>query len=273
MRLIDAATLKLHNFTSSPTGTPAYAILSHTWGPSEVGFRELRDLGVSVRAARERTMSKAGYYKIKKCCSQALEDGLKWVWVDTCCIDKRSSAELSEAINSMFQWYRNAVKCYAYLDDIDIYGPTRSGRRESISSDARLGAQIGIISEQELSKARWFTRGWTLQELIAPKRVIFYDRAWIRLGDKFTMKKKLSRITGIGESVLETGNLDTETICQRMTWASCRRTTRVEDIAYCLMGIFDVNMPLLYGEGEKAFVRLQEEIMKDSDDETLFAWN
>ncbi|KAF2264191.1 HET-domain-containing protein, partial [Lojkania enalia] len=248
MRLINAQTRKLENFQSQP---PPYAILSHTWGKHEITFREMRNLNMSLLKHRIKIKGKPGYYKISKACVQALNDGLQYVWVDTCCIDKSSSSELSEAINSMYMWYKRAQVCYAYLDDIDI---------------------IDLMEEKDLAQARWFTRGWTLQELIAPKNVMFYIKGWNYVGNKMSMKGKLSRITRIDEATLVTGNLEGVSVARRMSWAANRVTTRTEDLAYCLMGIFDVNMPLLYGEGEKAFVRLQEEIMKDSDDQSLFAW-
>lgn len=163
-----------------------------------------------------------------------------------CCIDKTSTAELSEAINSMFRWYRKAEICYAYL--ADVKGTT------------------------DLAQSRWFTRGWTLQELCAPAVIIFYSSNWQYIGSKFELRERLQHITGIEEEVLTTGQIYTVSVARRMSWAANRQTTRVEDLAYCLMGIFDVNMPLLYGEGKRSFIRLQEEIMKVSDDHSLFAW-
>lgn len=275
MWLINAQTLVLKNFQSTST-TPPYAILSHTWrGDEEITFRELRNLDMSLRNARLKTKSKLGYQKVTKCCVQALEDGLQYVWVDTCCIDKSSSAELSEAINSMFAWYKNASVCYAYLDDIDLLHSSRRHTTEFAYADPKRfwNQAIDLISEKDLSQARWFTRGWTLQELIAPKNVVFYVKGWKCIGNKTSMKSKLARITGIDEQTLTTRNLEAVSVSRRMSWASKRVTTRTEDIAYCLLGIFDVNMPLLYGEGEKAFVRLQEEIMKNSEDQSLFAWS
>ncbi|KAF2727826.1 HET-domain-containing protein, partial [Polyplosphaeria fusca] len=247
MRLINADTLTLSTFHGSDV--PPYAALSHTWGDSEITFLELRNLNMSLLNARIKIKSKAGYYKITKSCAQAREDGLQYVWIDTCCIDKSSSAELSEAINSMWRWYQNATVCYAYLDD-----------------------SIDLISEKDLGRAKWFTRGWTLQELLAPQRLDFFIKGWNYVGSRASMKDKLARITGIDESTLITRNLEAVSLAKRMSWASRRVTTRLEDMAYCLLGIFDVNMPLLYGEGEKAFTRLQEEIMKDSEDQSLFCW-
>jgi hypothetical protein len=273
MRLINASTLRLETFHDS--STLRYAILSHTWGDSEITYSELRGLKTGLLNARIRIKSKAGYYKITQCCSQALQDGLDYVWIDTCCIDKSSSAELSEAINSMFRWYKDAVVCYVYLDDIDIFDPMRSGGISFARGEPKRfwTTNIDMISEKDLSKARWFTRGWTLQELIAPENVAFYIKGWNYVGNKVSMRKKLARITGIDELTLIVRNLEAVSIARRMSWAAKRVTTRTEDLAYCLLGIFDVNMPLLYGEGEKAFVRLQEEILKDSEDQSLFAWS
>ncbi|KAI1409871.1 heterokaryon incompatibility protein-domain-containing protein [Hypoxylon sp. FL1857] len=238
MRLLNAKTYNIHEFPND-NETPPYAILSHTWGDEECTFQHwVSAPDVSLRK---------GYLKIKLCCEQALKDGLEWAWVDTCCIDKTNNAELSEAINSMFRWYMKAAICYAYLGDV---------------RDA-----------SKLGESRWFTRGWTLQELIAPKDVYFYSADWDILGSKHDLQDELQKITGIERSVLSTGIFDDICIAKRMSWAATRETTRTEDLAYSLLGIFNVNMPLLYGEGKKSFIRLQEEIMKNSDDHTLFAWS
>jgi hypothetical protein len=163
-----------------------------------------------------------------------------------------SSAELSEAINSMFRWYREAEICFAYLEDV----PSEL-----------------LISEWSTAEIRWFSRGWTLQELLAPCQVEFYATNWAFLGTRSDHCGVLSQITGIHEHALLYQNLEGFSIAQRMSWASSRTTTRPEDLAYCLLGLFDVNLPLLYGEGGKrAFLRLQEEIMRGSDDHTIFAW-
>ncbi|OCL15122.1 HET and ankyrin domain protein, partial [Glonium stellatum] len=219
---------------------PSYAILSHTWGADteEVTFEDLTN-GTGK--------DKPGYMKIRFCGEQARLDNLQYFWIDTCCIDKRSSAELSEAINSMYRWYQDANVCYAYLADVQ--------------------------SKAKFSGSRWFTRGWTLQELIAPSKVIFLDEGWKELGTKASLRQSVSDCTGIPGGVLsESDGLEKVSIAQRMSWAAKRKTTRLEDRAYCLMGIFGINMPLIYGEGERAFLRLQEEIMRISDDHSLFAW-
>lgn len=242
MRLLHANTSQLCEFPENKV--PPYAILSHTWEDDEVLFRDMQE---------GHAKNKRGYIKIKLACEQAISDELEYVWVDTCCIDKSSSAELSEAINSMFRWYRDAEICYVYLADIAASGST--------PDDHLL-----------FPKSRWFTRGWTLQELIAPAIVSFYSNDWTFLGTKHHLTELISKITGIEEAILTGGNLDHASVAKKMSWASRRVTTRTEDIAYCLLGIFGVNMPLIYGEGEKAFLRLQEEIIKESDDQSLLAW-
>ncbi|KAE9376416.1 HET-domain-containing protein, partial [Stipitochalara longipes BDJ] len=241
MRLLNARTLKLHSFQEEEA--PEYAILSHTWHDDEVLFEDLRDM---AQASKQ-----AGFTKIRFCCDQALKDEIQFIWVDTCCIDKASSAELSEAINSMFRWYRNAKVCYAYLQDV-------------------LNREHG---DRKMRQSRWFKRAWTLQELLAPSRLVFYSNNWTTLGTKDDVKVIVSRATGIDEEYLTERPLEMASIAKRMSWASKREATRAEDIAYSLFGVFDVQMPLLYGEGlRKAFMRLQEEIMKSSNDHTLFAW-
>ncbi|KAH7064401.1 heterokaryon incompatibility protein-domain-containing protein [Paraphoma chrysanthemicola] len=223
---------------------PPYAILSHTWGPndSEVSYEDIVG-GVGK--------NKAGYKKIVSCGRLALTNKLEYFWVDTCAIDKSSSAELSEAINSMYRWYRNARICFAYLEDV------RPGQD---------------ISTWSTTTVRWFSRGWTLQELVASPNLQFFASDWTLLGSKSSYCEQLASITGIHAQALIDKPIESFSIAQRMSWASSRSTTRPEDIAYCLLGLFDVNMPLLYGEGaQKAFLRLQEGIMKDSDDQSLFA--
>jgi len=219
---------------------PPYAILSHTWGPDdeEVTFKDIVD-GVGK--------SKAGYGKIRFCRKQAANDGLRYIWVDTCCIDKSSSAELSEAINSMFRWYHEAAKCYVYLSDVSANG-----------------FDGNILSFQ---KSRWFTRGWTLQELIAPTSVEFFSSEGERLGDKNAFVQEIAAITSISILALQGRPLYQFSVRERMSWAERRETKREEDAAYSLLGIFDIHMPLLYGEGRnKALIRLQKEIAESLPD-------
>ena len=215
------------------------------------------------RDANPKTKLKAGYTKVKRCCELAKAQGLNYVWIDTCCIDKSSSTELSEAINSMFDYYKRSTVCYVFLEDVN----------DSITHDA----PIYSIYNQ-LQRTRWAKRGWCLQEIIAPDDVQFYDNRWKYLGSREKLAEALHHSTKINLEILQrlpgqTLDLSRYSIAQRMSWASIRKTTRPEDIAYCLLGLFDVNMPLLYGEGsKKAFYRLQEEIMKHSMDQSIFAW-
>ena len=266
MRLIESQTLRFKEFQGDDD-VPPYAILSHTWGEDEVTYQDmLRYLNLfnsgslqyrPVFNEKDRLLNVPilpgelqGFDKIRQTAKLACADSLDYFWIDTCCIDKKSSAELSEAINSMFRWYKNSVVCYAFL--VDIHTTTFNN---------------------DLGESRWFQRGWTLQELIAPSSVIFFNQDWRHVGSKKDHVEKLAEFTGIHELVLQHSyNISDHSVAQRMCWASTRKTTRVEDIAYCLLGIFDLNMPLLYGEGEKAFMRLQEEIIKKRPDDSIFAW-
>jgi hypothetical protein len=225
---------------------PQYAILSHTWGADteEVSFKDLMD-GTGK--------SKPGYDKIRFCEEQAKRDGLQYFWVDTCCIDKSNNTELSEAINSMFRWYHSATKCYVYLRDVSR--PTLDANNKSSQ----------LPWEQAFRKSRWFTRGWTLQELIAPTSVEFFSKEGKQLGNKRSLERDIHKITGIPIKALQGSPLSDFSVTERMLWIEKRDTTRKEDKAYSLLGIFDVYMPLIYGEGrDNAFKRLQEEINKSS---------
>ena len=183
------------------------------------------------------------------------------IFTQTCCIDKTSSAELQESINSMYKWYKESQICLVYLEDVGP-GTGTTGDTQATYENA----------SNAFADCRWITRGWTLQELVAPTSLRFYYHDWTVMGDKNEFSEELSDATGIPIFVLDNGDLSQLSVAQRMSWASYRQTTRVEDRAYCLLGIFDIQMPLLYGEGEKAFIRLQEEILKTSDDYSLFAW-
>jgi hypothetical protein len=219
---------------------PPYAILSHTWvDGQEVTFNDMLE---------RKGKSKTGYRKIQFCAQQAKRDGLNHFWVDTCCIDKANHSELSEAIISMFRWYKNAKRCYVYLSDVCDDGCEGNGDR-----NYRL--------ELAIKESRWFTRGWTLQELLAPDSVEFFSKEGQRLGDKQSLVQTLHSITGIAVPALEGTSMDSFTADERMSWAEGRNTRRGEDAAYSLLGIFNIQMPLLYGEGrQKAIDRLRKEI-------------
>ncbi|KAK9423326.1 putative Heterokaryon incompatibility domain-containing protein [Seiridium unicorne] len=200
--------------------------------------------------------TRSSYYKIEGAIGKAKKDSLEWLWVDTVCIDKASSAELTEDINSMYEWYKNATICYAYMADVP---PLNEADHDPF---------------RKFQNSRWFRRGWTLQELIAPSTLLFFSAQWTRIGTRSgRIAEIVSSVTGIELDIL-TGEstLASASVAKKMSWLSKRTTTRIEDIAYCMLGIFDVNMPLLYGEGMKAFVRLQEEIIKVSNDHTIFCW-
>ena len=237
-----------------------YAILYHRWTTQEVDYAEIVKLAKKPVEERDESRQRDGYRKILRSCEQAQKDGYEWLWVDTCCIDKRSSAELSEVINSMYRWYENAKVCYAYLYDVpNPLFPT--------SSDNERYPDFRGWPE-------WFSRGWTLQELIAPSNVQFLNKNWQSIGDKRTLAPTLEDITGIPEHILIDGlHGNRPCVAQIMSWAAWRTTTRVEDRAYSLMGLLDVNMPMLYGEGKKAFHRLQLEIVRASNDQSIFAWD
>jgi len=230
---------------------PCYAILSHTWGADteEVSFKDMMD-GTGKR--------KPGYDKIRFCGEQARRDGLQYFWIDTCCIDKSSSTELQEAINSMFRWYRDAAKCYVYLADVS---------RPALDADVRSSQ---LPWESTFRKSRWFTRGWTLQELVAPTSVEFFSKEGEQLGNKKSLERHIHEVTGIPVKALRGSSLSDFSILERMSWAEKRETTRKEDKAYSLLGIFDVYMPLIYGEGrENGFQRLREKIDKVSKGKSL----
>ena len=257
MWLIHVATYELKHFMDPPQ---QYAILSHTWDDDEVLYQDISNI--------DRARAKKGWKKILLTCQEAKKRGFMYAWVDTCCIDKSNSAELDEAIRVMFEWYQQSRCCFVYLADFRY---DQTSVRQS-STTGELGFEP-IELQQALARCRWFTRGWTLQELIASPEVWFYDGDWTSLGTKQTLLHPLAEITGIDEDVLEFPELlSRKAVGRRMSWASKRQTTRIEDMAYCLLGIFDINMPLVYGEHTNAFLRLQEEIARQYSDLSLFAW-
>ena len=226
---------------------PPYAILSHTWSQDdedEVTFGDIID---------NSGKKKFGYEKIQFCEEQARKDGLQYFWVDTCCINKQDEAEVSHSINSMFRWYCNAARCYVYLSDVSM---TRKRTRDGDPRDTW---------ESDFRRSRWFTRGWTLQELIAPLVVEFFSAECQLLGSKHQLKQQIQEITGITVKALEGHALSNFGGAERLSWAEFRQTKHEEDKAYSLLGIFNVHMLPMYGEGmENAFRRLHEEIGKRS---------
>jgi hypothetical protein len=242
MRLISVNTYSFREFPSD--AIPKYSILSHTWGNDEVSNQDMQPLD-------DRTRKKQGFEKIRFACEQSARDGLKWTWVDTCCIDKTNNAELAEAINSMFKWYRNAARCYVYLSDVS----SMNRKRKQSQGLSRLRW------ESAFRASRWFTRGWTLQELIAPASVQFFAQDGTFLGDKTSLEKEIYEITGILLPALRGCPLDSLSTEERFKWAENRQTTREEDSAYSLLGIFGVFVSPIYGEGKaNAVRRLRKEI-------------
>ncbi|KAH9822827.1 het domain protein [Teratosphaeria destructans] len=298
-----------------------YAVLSHTWGDEEISFSEIHNI--------EAAKTKRGFKKVELTCRQANADGLEHAWIDTCCIDKTSSAELSEAINSMFDWYKRSAVCYVYLSDFSLSGrklaswgkyiadsaelheetwakdnpvlETHHIRKvydmdvmESRSEYFRLDADLEVegnsgsssLNESpsvkdlvsRLGESRWFYRCWTLQELIAPNHVAFFDESWTFFGERSMLANVFAAFMVVPRAVLVRSAsslrraLDTFNIAAKFSWAYNRHSTRVEDAAYSLLGLFDVNMPLLYGEGSKALVRLQEAIMRSNCDDSILLW-
>jgi len=254
MRLLNAVTLQLEAFPNATSPkTPPYAILSHTWGDEgeEVQYHHLMS-----RDAQHHIQKSA---KLQGLCEHARSNNQRYVWVDSCCINQTSSAELTEAINSMFRWYKEAEVCYTYIADVTV----ADGDNES---------QV----HAKLERSRWFTRGWTLQELLAPEKLHFFDSKWRFLGTKGTLCDVVESATGISHEYLQCNRpISTASVGQRMSWAARRVTTKDEDMAYCLLGIFDVNMPAIPGEGrERAFRRLQKEILEQIiDDDSILAWD
>lgn len=263
MRLLDTTSLRLEEFWDP---IPEYAILSHTWSRKEVSYPEWVYAHSQIPSrypmwnhqpeSIDELKSREGYRKIIEACRQARQDSYNWIWIDTICIDKTSSAELSEAINSMYQWYSDSEICYVYLSDVP-----------------GLSYEDCLAQDSLFCKSRWFKRGWTLQELLAPSKTLFYSKDWQYLSDKISLIERIHTTTRIPRAVITTkNNIVLFSIADRMNWSSSRTTTRIEDMAYCLLGIFGVNMPLLYGEGKKAFLRLQEEITRRSTDQSFLIW-
>ncbi|KIJ63024.1 hypothetical protein HYDPIDRAFT_92997, partial [Hydnomerulius pinastri MD-312] len=223
-----------------------YAILSHRWlRDGEPTFQDM---------TKGEILSSQGFHKLQKFCEKAKAHGCLLAWSDTCCIDKTSSTELDEAIRSMFRWYRNSHVCVVYL-----------------AQSSKIG---------DLQKEEWFERGWTLQELLAPRSLKFYGQNWTPLGadalsnDKEDEKllRAVCTVTHIPIDDLRDFVPGMTMVREKMIWASKRRTTRAEDIAYSLIGIFDVNLSVAYGEGDWAFHRLMEVIIHSSDEWGIFAW-
>lgn len=229
--------LILTDFRGKPI--PPYAILLHRWSDSEILIEDISNGNYKEK--------EEGYEKLQFCVEQAARDGLQYSWIDTCCIDRWDNNERSKAINSMFQWYRNAARCYVFLSHVSVSSATEASQRSSLEASFR--------------ESDWFTRGWTLQELIAPVSVEFFSREGLRIGDKALLDRLLHDITGIPLTALRNCALDQFSTSERRRSAENRETTEEEEIVYCLLGVLGISMPITYGEGqESAQRRLQAEI-------------
>ncbi|KAH9942130.1 HET-domain-containing protein [Epithele typhae] len=256
----------IHYFRVPEDVPNAYAILSHVWSTDtndrEMTFQELEKHLKSCAQSGVSSRDTLRSAKLKGVLAFAEQDGYEWLWADMCCIDKTSSAELSEAINSMYDYYAKSDVCYAYLDDVP---------QDARSTDRRAAIPFGLTLTTSCS--RWFDRGWTLQELLAPATVIFLAHDFTLLGDRVGLALAIEKRTRIRRPILYMEeDVKTASVAQRMSWAADRETTRTEDRAYSLMGIFGIHMTPIYGEGEIAFTRLQEEILRTTIDMSLFAW-
>lgn len=259
MRLLETTDGRTYNLTSNfihEDHIPPYAILSHTWEEKqEVIFNDLIEDGRSSYCKLRTTLrllprsGKIGYDKLRFCAKQANRDGLRYFWVDSCCINQNDSQELEESINSMFEWYKNAAKCYVYLPDV---------------STARQTNKVSVPAWQPaFRKSRWFTRGWTLQELLAPTVVEFFSREGRYLGNRVELRDLIHDITDIPLEALSGTPLSEFGIDQRLSWAVERQTKREEDEVYALLGIFNIKLPFIYTEGYDSALRRLLDAIED----------
>ncbi|KAM0297353.1 hypothetical protein HYE67_003075 [Fusarium culmorum] len=254
MRCMNTTTFELHTSTQIDFKQQGYGILSHRWGSNEILFSQISQFAHELRQTRNRHVLPQ-LDKILGACITARQQGLQWMWIDNCCINKSDNSELSESINSMFKWYSDAVVCLTYLSDVRYAG----------------GSPV-FQSYETGETSKWFSRGWTLQELLAPSNLLFYDTDWKYLGSKIDLAKPIEDVTGIAAQYLTKENdFRTACIAAKMSWAARREATKEEDMAYCLFGIFNLHLPVQYGEGKAAFIRLQDALIAKND-ESLFAW-
>ncbi|KAI0968629.1 heterokaryon incompatibility protein-domain-containing protein, partial [Xylaria arbuscula] len=289
MRLLKTKTYQLFEANDIPSPFPPYAILSHTWisPKDEITYQDFKQRKSDIE---NDIFKQKGWAKLGQYCSRAAKDGWEWAWMDTCCIDKTNPADTQEAINAMFRWYQNASVCYAYLEDVDANTvPSHTDLTfESLPTDQDLdnvSSKDNVISPNSLLRqalkdllinAKWFTRGWTLQELLAPPYLVFVDRVWRRIGTREIWADEIKEASGIEAKHLtsfDPENFMASSIAMRFSWASRRKTTVEEDETYSLLGLFGISLPLIYGEGRlRAFTRLQRELITVYNDDSIFAW-
>ncbi len=289
MRLLQARNYELVEANDIPVPFPQYAILSHTWiSPrEEITYQDIKKRKEDIE---NDLFKQKGWAKLKRYCDRAVKDGWEWAWMDTCCIDKSSPADTQEAINAMFRWYQSAGICYAYLEDVDVrqvLSPVDSSRAnvDNLMDLDEITGRDNVADPNSflhkalrafLINAKWFTRGWTLQELLAPHYLVFVDRAWCRIGTRESWAaeiKEASMIEAKHLTAFRPTNFYSCSIAMRLSWASRRETTVEEDETYSLLGLFGISLPLIYGEGRwRAFNRLQRELITVYNDDSIFAW-
>jgi hypothetical protein len=266
MRVLNTTTFELHSREQEFFKSQGYAILSHRWVGAEITFDTLPQHIPELRRTEARYLASPQLSKIRGACEMARQLGFAWMWIDNCCINKASATEESESINSMYKWYRDAQICITYLSDVKLdAAPGMLNQNPSTEIFRK------INSDQP---SEWFFRGWTLQELLAPRKMNFYDTNWTFMGTKDSLAPAIEEITGISSAYL-TNAMPFRDACiaTKMSWMAGRKTTREEDIAYGMLGIFNVVLMPLYGEGMNAFRRLQELLQTTVIDESLYAWN
>lgn len=250
MRLLNATTYEFQEYRHRGS-RPPYAILSHRWFSDEIEFNKLE-----LSELQNEDLKTPQLNKIRGTCHLAREEGLKWVWIDSCCINKDSSEELNRSINSMFMWYREADVCYTYLSDV-----------------VKLTRKAPFQQHNSKRNSEWFERGWTLQELLAPRKMKIFDMNWVEIGSRADLAADIQSVTGIEARFLDgSESFRSASIATRLSWQSKRTTTEEEDMAYSLLGIFDVDLVPTYGEGKRAFLKLQQKLVQNYRDESIFAW-
>ncbi|KAM0256340.1 hypothetical protein ACHAPA_012195 [Fusarium lateritium] len=284
MRLLKTKSYDLFEASDIPNPFPPYAILSHTWISSkeETTYQDMKTRKVDIN---NDVYKQKGWSKLRRYCDRAAKDGWDWAWMDTCCIDKTNPADTQEAINAMFRWYQRAGICYAHLEDLDVVRDVKDmDLPQNVDFDETIGSQNAANSsgplhkalERFFIKAKWFTRGWTLQELLAPHHLVFVDCAWRRIGTRESWALEIQRASNIEARHLtsfEPTDFASCSTAMRFSWASGRETTVEEDETYALLGLFGISLPLIYGEGQRqAFNRLQRQLITVYNDDSLFAW-
>lgn len=289
MRLLKTGQYELIESNDLPDPSPQYAILSHTWisPKDEITYQDFKQRKGDIE---NDIFKQKGWAKLKRYCDRAAADGWEWAWMDTCCIDKTNPADTQEAINAMFRWYQNAGICYAYLEDVDVNKvlgrPTPRHKQSTMEVDLDdIAGKSNVADPNSFShralkpfliEAKWFTRGWTLQELLAPPYLVFVDQAWRRIGTRESWADEIKEASRIEAKHLISFNPADFTSCSiamRLSWASYRETTVEEDETYSLLGLFGISLPLIYGEGRlRAFDRLQRELITVYNDDSIFAW-